>query len=414
MPAKGSSEGYVFFNKQRKKWNAQYSEYDVKTGEIKKKTKSFKTEEEAKKYLDTIMYQKENPLYIEHNGIPICEIMKANLKLKLDTNQITAAQFGRVSRTIEKLEKTPIGTKNIDEIISTEIQDYMNSLTHLSNSSINKIFQQLNQAFKIAVNKGYLMQNPMINVIKPKSDKEDKIVRALTVEEQQAFTDYLLSKDLKQCKYKNVFLIQMYMGLRCGETLALTNYDIDLKHKKMNIHRTLTTDENNAIIMGNKTKTYAGRRIVPIPDFIYPHIIEQMQIAENQENNEEKLLFKPYNAKYTRRTNVNSELQRIFKRYFNIKGNISTHSLRHTFGTRCIESGMAPVVVQKLMGHKDIGVTLNTYTSVFDKFKQAEIEKVNKYYMNENLIANTNTSYIDNNYNDIKQLENKKSKESER
>ena len=34
-------------------------------------------------------------------------------------------------------------------------------------------------------------------------------------------------------------------------------------------------------------------------------------------------------------------------------------SLRHTFGTRCIESGMAPVVVQRLMEHKDIRITLN-------------------------------------------------------
>ena len=232
-----------------------------------------------------------------------------------------------------------------------------------------------------------MLKNPMINVIKPKSVKQDKEVRALTVEEQQSFTDYLLSKDLKQCKYKNVFLIQMYMGLRCGETLALTTHDIDLKHKKMNIHRTLTTDENNAIIMGNKTKTYAGKRVIPIPDFIYPHIIEQMQIAENQENNEEKLLFKPYNARYTRRTNVNSELQRILERYFDIT-DISTHSLRHTFGTRCIESGMAPVVVQRLMGHKDISVTLNTYTSVFDEFKAREIDKVNQYYLNENMIKN--------------------------
>ena len=41
-------------------------------------------------------------------------------------------------------------------------------------------------------------------------------------------------------------------------SLALSIYDIDLKNKKMNIHRTLTTDENNAVIMGNKTKTYAG------------------------------------------------------------------------------------------------------------------------------------------------------------
>lgn len=132
-------------------------------------------------------------------------------------------------------------------------------------------------------------------------------------------------------------LMKMYMGLRCGEALALTTHDIDLKRKKMNIHRTLTTDENNAIIMGNKTKTYAGKRIVPIPDFMYPYIVEQMQVANSQENNPEKLLFKSYNAKYTRRTNVNSELHRILERYFNITG-ISTHTLRHTYGTRCIES----------------------------------------------------------------------------
>ena len=65
---------------------------------------------------------------------------------------------------------------------------------------------------------------------------------------------------------------------------------------------------------------------------------------------------------------------------------ISTHSLRHTFGTRCIEAGMNPVVVQKLMGHTDVSVTLNTYTSVFDRFKAQEIEKVNEYYFKEKMI----------------------------
>ena len=231
------------------------------------------------------------------------------------------------------------------------------------------------------------MQNPMINVIRPKSEKEDKEVRALTVEEQQAFTEYLLNRDVSQCKYRNTYLIQMYMGLRVSEALAITIHDIDLKHKKININKTLTTDEVGGVIMGNKTKTYAGKRILPIPDFLYPYVVEQMKIANDQVNNDEKLLFKPINQKYTRRENVNSELKRILKKYFNIT-DISTHSLRHTFGTRCIESGMAPVVVQKLMGHKDIGVTLNTYTSVFDKFKEHEIDKVNRYYLDENLISN--------------------------
>ena len=48
MAIKGNGEGSIYFNKQRKKWNAQYKEYDVKTGNMKYKTKSFKTEEEAK------------------------------------------------------------------------------------------------------------------------------------------------------------------------------------------------------------------------------------------------------------------------------------------------------------------------------------------------------------------------------
>ena len=109
MSNKGSGIGSIYFNKQRKSWNAQYKEYDINTGKMKCKTKSFKTQEEAKKYLSTIMYQKQNPLYIEHNGIPICELMRANLKLKLDTNQISPTQYGRVSTTIDKLEKIPIG-----------------------------------------------------------------------------------------------------------------------------------------------------------------------------------------------------------------------------------------------------------------------------------------------------------------
>lgn len=117
--------------------------------------------------------------------------------------------------------------------------------------------------------------------------------------------------------------------------------------------------------------------------------------AESQNNNEEKLLFKPINQKYTRRTNVNSELQRILKSQFGITG-ISTHSLRHSYGTRCVESGMAPVVVQRLMGHTDITVTLNTYTSVFDKFKEAELDKVNKYYLNENLISTSENLLLNN------------------
>ena len=55
---------------------------------------------------------------------------------------------------------------------------------------------------------------------------------------------------------------------------------------------------------------------------------------------------------------------------------------------------MSPVVLQKLMGHTDVSVTLNAYTSVFDKYKKNELEKVNEYYMEQNLIDNSNANIL--------------------
>lgn len=55
---------------------------------------------------------------------------------------------------------------------------------------------------------------------------------------------------------------------------------------------------------------------------------------------------------------------------------------------------MSPVVLQKLMGHTDVSVTLNAYTSVFDKYKRNELEKVNEYYMEQNLIDNSNANIL--------------------
>ncbi len=381
--------GYITFRKDRKVWSVRYNDYDVKTGKNISRNKSFKTQEEAKKFLNTIMYQKENPLYIEHNGIPLCEVMKANLKLKLDTNQITEVTYHRNLQTIKQIEEFSIGRKRIDEITSDELQEFMNYHKYLSNSSINKLYQQLGTTFKIAINKGYLMRNPMINVLKPRSNKEDKIVRALTFEEQQLFTDFLLNKDISKCKYKNIYLLQMFMGLRVSEALALTTHDIDLKNRRIHIKRTLTKDELGHTMMGIKTKTYSGKRVLPIPEHIINNVMEQMQIANTQKNNDEKLLFKPDDKIYTDRENVNTELKRLLKRYFNIN-DITTHSLRHTFATRCREAGMDYVVVQRLMGHANISTTINKYTDVYEDFKKRELEKVNKYYLEENMLNNTN------------------------
>lgn len=170
-----NSQGYVYFNKQRNKWNACYPVYDCAKGKDIIKTKSFSNESEANDFLKMLMYQRENPIYIKNYGIPFCEMMKANAKLKLDTNQVSEITYFRTLQTIAQIEKYPIGKKNIDQITSDELQVFINQHKHLSNSTINKLYQQLNSTFVNAINKGYMMKNPMINVLKPKSDKKSEL-----------------------------------------------------------------------------------------------------------------------------------------------------------------------------------------------------------------------------------------------
>ena len=129
MPKKSNSEGSIFYSKTRNRFTAQFYELDSKTGQNKRKTKS-------------------------------------NLNLRYETNLISDIQYVRIKETLNTIKKADIADKRIEEITSEEIQDFLNSKKYLSNSSIDKIFEQFKQAFNYASNRGYITRNPMINVIK--------------------------------------------------------------------------------------------------------------------------------------------------------------------------------------------------------------------------------------------------------
>ena len=56
----------------------------------------------------------------------------------------------------------------------------------------------------------------------------------------------------------------------------------------------------------------------------------------------------------------------------------SMHVLRHTFATRCIENGMRPKTLQMILGHSNIGVTMNLYVHVTEDEKTKEIRSIEK------------------------------------
>lgn len=378
--------GSVYYNKERKNWTTSYIIKDINTGNDKRIRKSFPTKEDAERYLRIIQYQKSNEIFIKNNSIPLFELMKLIQNKKLENHQIGLIAYKRLESTLKVIEKSEVVHKDINSINSDELQKYFNSISYYSTSYIRKIIELFSQAFNYAMNKGFLLYNPMFDTIVPKSTRQDKVIRALDIYEQQKLTDYLINSSIDNEPYKNAYLIEMYMGLRIGEAFALKKSDINLQKGIIHISRTITRDENGRRIMGETPKTLAGIRDIPIPRNILPQIKEQMKLADCHKDN---LLFvsnagtmvDPVNANHIFKNRICKKLE-IY--------DVTSHSLRHTFGTRCIEAGMRAVALQKLMGHSDVSVTLNVYTDVFNKYKESELEKVNNYYLNNEFFKEEN------------------------
>ena len=90
------------------------------------------------------------------------------------------------------------------------------------------------------------------------------------------------------------------------------------------------------------------------------------------------------NGSFINTSQVNMQFQRVVEKYDildkTVKGKVSLHSLRHTFATRCIEAGMQPKVLQHILGHSDIKITLNTYCDAFENFQNENIAKTDEYF----------------------------------
>ena len=374
-----SGTGSVFYRESKKLWVAQYIE--TEDGVSKQKCIYGKTKDIVIKKLNKVMYDYHNDNYIRENGITLIDVLKQNREDKFAANLISESHYSRLEFVIREIENSDIGNLDITKITTRNLQDYFNSLINrYTDSTIKKVWECVKQGFEMAIDEKYILENPFRKVLKPKSRKDTKVLEALTLEEQTKLAKYLLESNLSQEKYKNVLLVQLYAGLRVGEVLALATEDIDFNKKIIYVRKTVTVDKDGYLVVKQGAKTYSGKREVPLDPILTNALKEQINYIIPNENN---LLF-TFQGKIIKSSTINTVLKRICKQ-LQLPNTISNHTLRHTFGTRCIESGMSPVVVQRIMGHKDIKVTLNTYTSVLNQFKNEEYNKVALYYLEKNV-----------------------------
>lgn len=385
MRAKG--EGSIFKRTINGKtyW---YATYGLKNT-TQKKTFSGKTQQEVQKKLRDFIKDYENGIYIEKSDVTLIELIAELSRAKFELNQISAATYKRNKEAEKIVSKMKIADMKICEIENEDIQESLKNLISYSKSVIEKVKVCISGAFDIAVVRKIIPANPFKvkgSIIVPKSLKKTAKVEALTFEEQSLFLKQL--KDYEE-PFRTILYVLIYTGMRVGEVLALTRDDI--KENYISVNKTLTKNEFDKVVLGDKTKTYAGLRDVPILGVLKPILHNYLLQNKNY------FIFESRGSFITPST-INSRFKRIAKdagvKVIDIKvsnlnklglrknlksSSVHTHMLRHTFATRCIESGMSPVVLSKILGHKSIEITLNTYTDVFNKYQNEELKKAEKF-----------------------------------
>lgn len=164
-----------------------------------------------------------------------------------------------------------------------------------------------------------------------------------------------------------------------GEVFALDkDKDIDWKSYKIDVNNTLTKDENDNDILGDRTKTYSGERSLNM-DAMVVFILKQA--FEEFIPNPNNLLFCRENGDLINVGASNSAFKRFCKKHKITNGKeVNQHMLRHSFATRKIEGGMPAEVLMVIMGHSDIQTTINTYFDAFAEYKNKYEEQTYNYY----------------------------------
>jgi len=379
MAKRGNGEGTIYYSEKLNKWVGQFTAGRKPDGRLNRKSVYGNTRKEVKEKITKALAEVQADTYVENKDIDLITLATEIIEDKRKSNEITSNTYKRATYTLKYISNGYIANMPIQKIKPADIKNYLHTTTCYANSTIEKIYQLLGQTFRRAVDRNYIIKNPMLaeEVKKPKSDKKNREVISLSIEEEKKLIDALSNENTP---YKNIILLMLFGGFRIGEVLALNINDIDDKY--IFVSHTMTRDENDKTVLGNTTKTLNSKRPVSITRDI-KYILDDA-ISNKVDNKYNLLFFDNKNDDIIKPYEVNSYLRRLNNKY-NITSNLHNHMLRHTYATRCIESGMNVKVLSKKLGHKDIETTLNTYASVLDRFEAQEDDKLEQYYNKINI-----------------------------
>ena len=237
-------------------------------------------------------------------------------------------------------------------------------------STITSVRGVVKPAFQMAYNEDAIRRNPfefkLTDVIV--NDSEKRI--AMTAEQQEMWMGFV-QNDKTYSKYYDEFNVLLNTGMRVSEFCGLTRKDLDFENRRIRVDPQLVRERGGKYYV-EKTKTESGCRFLPMTEEICQSL--QNILAKRPKVKKEMIvdgykgfimLDKNDNPKVA--LHIENAMRWGMKKYDKLHPDqplphITPHVFRHTFCTNMANAGMDIKNLQYLMGHSDVGVTLNVYT----------------------------------------------------
>ena len=195
----------------------------------------------------------------------------------------------------------------------------------------------------------------------------------LTLEQAQA-----LLENVREHRLEVLLTMAVVTGIRRGELLALRWSNVDFDRRTLLVLHTVDYIPKYGYVE-TEPETAAGKRLVSLPPFLVDmlrqHHIQQLeqQLKQGETWENRDLVFPDLRGGYF---NPNY-LLRLFKKLLVQAGipHMHFHDLRHSAATILLSMGVNMKVIQELLGHSDIAITLGLYAHLLPTMQQEVVEK---------------------------------------
>ena len=273
-----------------------------------------------------------------------------------------------------KLHLQPlIGTLPLYKIDRALVYRILNDLVNrrYSKTTVSKVRSCISRSFNWAINHLGLKLTVPTTGIKLKYKKTKKPIRVISYAEADLFFEYAI-----KTRYYNYFRLLLLTGLRPSEALGLQIGDIKENH--LEIHRAITKHEDSDL------KSESGKRTIPLTDEVREVLGSQLEQTNTI------WLFPTKTQSKPNMFAIESCFKRIMKKIKPIK--FVLYDFRHTFATRAAESGMPFNILQKLMGHKTVDVTLKYYVGLSEEKEKETLKYLEVLHKDRRAVQNKNIS----------------------